>query len=144
MTSTARKPLRVTLAQAPDAIRRRDPFVSANGTLTGGYETAPHPPLGRMAPGISPAFLLSVDSAVMSGAALYVVRSYGTPIAWAGPDELLTVPGVRYTVTTTRHQSICRRADYADGLCHGESPAGHGDPRCGRQGGHLDVCDWSD
>jgi CXCXC repeat len=40
---------------------------------------------------------------------LYVIRSYGTPIGWAGPGELLTVPQVTYSVTTSRHQGIARR-----------------------------------
>jgi len=39
----------------------------------------------------------------------YVVYSYGTPIAWhhAGGWE---IPAVRYSVTTSKHQSIVRRA----------------------------------
>ena len=42
-------------------------------------------------------------------AGTYVVFSYGTPIAWARPgDELLAVPHMRYSNTTSRHQRLCR------------------------------------
>ena len=42
----------------------------------------------------------------------YVVYSYGTPIAWhhAGGWE---IPAVRYSVTTSKHQGIVRRAVWA-------------------------------
>lgn len=41
-------------------------------------------------------------------APVYVVYSYQTPIAWATEsDELLTVPDVRYSLTTSQHQSAC-------------------------------------
>ena len=39
---------------------------------------------------------------------VYVVYSYATPIAWAHEDdELLTVPKVNYSLTTTQHQGHC-------------------------------------
>ena len=42
-------------------------------------------------------------------APLYVIFSYDTPIAWYG--ELgWVVPNVKYSVTTSRHQGIVRRA----------------------------------
>ena len=39
----------------------------------------------------------------------YIVYSYGTPIAWhhSGGWE---IPAVRYSVTTSKHQSLVRRA----------------------------------
>jgi hypothetical protein len=40
----------------------------------------------------------------------YVVFSYATPIAWYGPKNGWTIPDVKYSVTTTRHQSIVRMA----------------------------------
>ena len=41
---------------------------------------------------------------------LYVVYSYATPIAWGPLDGPLYVPDVRYSVTTSKHQGIVRRA----------------------------------
>lgn len=138
-TGTHRKPVRYRIADAGDAIRRRETFTAGDGSLTGGT-------LGRLPVHAArlPADVFAAFDAAASSGPLYVVASYGTPITWAGPGEPLTVPDVRYSVTTSRHQGIARRADYPDGLCHGESPAGHSDPRCGRKGGHLDWCDWTD
>lgn len=141
MTSTT-KPVRYTIRDAGDAIRRRETFVAGDGSLTSETLHGPGPlSWGRAPQSITDAIRAARAAA---DAPLYIVMSYGTPIAWAGPGEQLTVPDVRYSVTTSRHQSICRRADYTDGLCHGESPAGHGDPRCGRKGGHIGECDWCD
>jgi hypothetical protein len=43
-------------------------------------------------------------------APVYVIYSYETPIAWAVEgDELLTVPDVNYSLTTSRHQGACLR-----------------------------------
>jgi hypothetical protein len=39
---------------------------------------------------------------------MFVVFSYGTPIAWARPDGSEVIPAVRYSVTTSRHQSALR------------------------------------
>jgi hypothetical protein len=39
----------------------------------------------------------------------YVVKSYGTPIAWHG-DNGWTVPDQKHSVTTSNHQGIVRRA----------------------------------
>ena len=39
---------------------------------------------------------------------VYVVYSYSTPIAWAREDdELLTVPDISYSITTSQHQGAC-------------------------------------
>lgn len=40
----------------------------------------------------------------------YYVMSYGTPIAWVHCDGTRVVPDVKYSLTTTQHQSIVRRA----------------------------------
>lgn len=42
----------------------------------------------------------------------YVVYSYGAPIAWhrASGVNVWTVPGIRYSVTTSHHQSLTRQA----------------------------------
>lgn len=38
----------------------------------------------------------------------YVVYSYNTPIAWVRADGETVIPDVGYSVTTTRHQGLCR------------------------------------
>ncbi len=38
----------------------------------------------------------------------YVVYSYQTPIAWVRKDGETVIPDVGYSVTTTRHQGLCR------------------------------------
>lgn len=53
---------------------------------------------------------LDLARAEREGDLLYVIYSYATPIAWAlrAPDGSApewAVPGVRYTVTTSGHQS---------------------------------------
>lgn len=45
-----------------------------------------------------------------TGNVAYVVRSYYTPIAWYTKDRGWIVPQDRYSVTTSRHQGIVRRA----------------------------------
>lgn len=45
-----------------------------------------------------------------SGSITYVVRSYYTPIAWFTADRGWIVPAEKYSVTTSRHQGIVRRA----------------------------------
>ena len=44
------------------------------------------------------------------GCVAYVVRSYYTPIAWFTTDRGWIVPADKYSVTTSRHQGIVRRA----------------------------------
>lgn len=44
------------------------------------------------------------------GQITYVVRSYYTPIAWFTTDRGWIVPADKYSVTTSRHQGIVRRA----------------------------------
>ncbi len=39
----------------------------------------------------------------------YTVKSYGTPIAWHG-DSGWQVSGTKYSSSTSRHQSVVRRA----------------------------------
>jgi len=40
----------------------------------------------------------------------YVVKSYATPIAWKLEDGSWVVPAEKYSITTSRHQSVVRRA----------------------------------
>ena len=39
---------------------------------------------------------------------VYTVLSYATPIAWVRADGQTVIPPVSYSVTTTRHQNLCR------------------------------------
>lgn len=109
MNGTHRKPARLRITDAGDAIRRRETFTAGDGSLTGGHAgTDTTPARGRL----PQAWHFHWQGAVNAhGAALYVVRSYGTPIAWAGPGEALTVPAVSYSPTISRHQGMARRAD---------------------------------
>jgi hypothetical protein len=75
------------------AIANREPFTTS-GALRGesrnpGYYVYPGQLPRELAAGLE-----SAD---------YVVFSYSTPIAWHGPDGW-TVPAVRYSITTSRHQ----------------------------------------
>lgn len=48
---------------------------------------------------------LPAEYAESAQSADYVVYSYRTPIAWHVPDTGWVMPDVRYSVTTSRHQS---------------------------------------
>ncbi len=39
---------------------------------------------------------------------VFCVRSYATPIAWVRRDGQVVVPDEGYSVTTSRHQNLCR------------------------------------
>lgn len=39
---------------------------------------------------------------------VYTVYSYGTPIAWVLRGGRVRIPNLRYSVTTTNHQGLCR------------------------------------
>lgn len=41
---------------------------------------------------------------------VYVVFSYDTPIAWLSESEGIRIPDAKYSVTTSKHQAIARRA----------------------------------
>lgn len=47
--------------------------------------------------------------------ATYAVYSYATPIAWV-TDGAWAIPDVRYSVTTSRHQSAARYGAHLSGL----------------------------
>ena len=110
-SSTHTRQRRIRISDAADAIARRDTFVAGDGSLTAGF--APEDtdetgglPLGCVRAAAAPDLCRMYDE---HGAALYVVRSYGTPIAWGAAAGPLTVLAVRYGVTTSRHQGIARR-----------------------------------
>jgi hypothetical protein len=39
---------------------------------------------------------------------VYTVLSFATPIAWVRADGAVVIPDERYSVTTSRHQGMCR------------------------------------
>lgn len=39
---------------------------------------------------------------------VYTVRSWATPIAWVRATGRVVIPDVSYSVSTTRHQNLCR------------------------------------
>ncbi len=39
---------------------------------------------------------------------VYVVLSYATPIAWVRDDDQVIIPDCAYSLTTARHQRLCR------------------------------------
>lgn len=42
--------------------------------------------------------------------AIYVIYSYGTPIAWALSKDTWIIPTTKFSVTTTQHQSLVKTA----------------------------------
>lgn len=42
--------------------------------------------------------------------AVYVIRSYYTPIAWALSPDTWIIPKVKFTTTTSQHQSLVKTA----------------------------------
>lgn len=88
---------------AADLIAVRQPFTTS-GALRGGAPTSLD--CGRL-PGDHVSQLMGD---LLTGHVDYIVHSYGTPIAWHRVDTGWTVPDVRYSVTTSRHQGVVRRA----------------------------------
>lgn len=71
------------------------------GNVRGGwYPDGTGVPTGRLADG---AALTSTQGPV------YVVYSYGTPIAWRPAGGAWVAPQTRYSVTTSHHQSLVRQ-----------------------------------
>lgn len=95
-----------TIRDAADFISRRDPFDA--GSLTGRLVRWT-PSTGRLPSEWEANLETCVGYWRERGQETYVVSSYGTPIAWAGGEDSLLVPNVRYSVTTSKHQSVCRR-----------------------------------
>lgn len=89
---------RATLRDVPALWAKREPF-NANGTLRG-LDFAPLD-TGRLPEPWRTEYRENIDRIV------YVVRSYATPIAWVlnDGDGSEVIPPVRYSVSTSRHQS---------------------------------------
>jgi hypothetical protein len=80
-------------------LRNREEF-KTSGALWGGPAERDYPLFGELP-------YQYHDSAKQ---ARYYVYSYRTPIAWENPDGTWTVPDVKYSVTTSRHQGKIRTA----------------------------------
>lgn len=100
--TTATTTHRVNLQQVPNCIRGRLRF-DANRTMRGGPEAICG--TGRLPDAYVPC-CFNLDRYADD---FYAVYSYTTPIAWFANGQW-TVPEVHYSVTTSRHQNIVRKA----------------------------------
>lgn len=91
---------RVTTAQAGNCIEQRKQFHIA-GSLRGTYMDTW---TGRLPQDRTQGFLRATDADDF-----YAVYSHATPIAWYA-HGVWTVPNVRYSVTTSKHQNLVRKA----------------------------------
>jgi hypothetical protein len=86
---------------APDLIASREEFEAS--ALSARWDESLT--LGRLPDEYAIQILTDRDGAGARG--LYVVYSYWTPIAWFD-GETWTIPDVKYSPTTSRHQNIVR------------------------------------
>ena len=84
----------------PHAITARQPF-NCNGSLTADT--------GRYFGGRLPLSYCNRFYTDSDAPDFYAIYSYSTPIAWYSNGQW-TIPDVYYSVTTTRHQNIVRKA----------------------------------
>lgn len=89
---------------AVQPIARHEDFVTNNETLRGQWAN------GYANRGHLPAEHWDVLHSLVKDNHVYVVYSYATPIAWWTDQAGWTIPEVKYSATTSRHQSIVRRA----------------------------------
>ncbi|RJL24025.1 hypothetical protein [Bailinhaonella thermotolerans] len=87
--------------QVPALIQAREEFRSRGDTITG--IRGPAATTGRLPRD------LAEDYRAYAGDIEYTVLSYRTPIAWVVRDRIV-IPPVRYSVTTSRHQSMASAA----------------------------------
>jgi hypothetical protein len=101
MTTKTRKPVRLPLSEADQAVHMRVNFDS-NGTLSA---RSSHDCIhdGRLPIEYAPAF-----RAAQKAADFYVVYSYVTPIAWFA-NGVWFMPDAKYSPTTSRHQSTVKK-----------------------------------
>ena len=96
---------RVSNRDAATYIETRQEFESNTGSLRGEFvtlivgQTGYLPPEHRAALG---------EAWERAGRGLYIVWSYGTPIAWHDGEQW-TRPDVKYSPTTSRHQGLTPR-----------------------------------
>ena len=96
---------KVTNREAVGKIARREDFSNSTGSLTG-KDLGVHPIGARF--GRLPEW---ADRELSKVGRAYVVFSYGTPIGWFDYQRgIWTVPRVRYSNVTSRHQGRLRQA----------------------------------
>lgn len=97
-----------TIRNADSKIAQLAPFDA--GSLRGEHVRYATGDLGRLPTDERDALSSTIKARRAQGLDTYVVWSYATPIAWQAETGQLHVSPTRYSPTTTRHQSICRRA----------------------------------
>jgi hypothetical protein len=97
---------RTNLSGVPALAATRTEF-DCNGTLEGVHSPRYMPYVGRL-----PQEYHHDLSRACQFSDFYYVRSYATPIAWFANGEW-TVPDVKYSPTTSRHQSTVKRGIHA-------------------------------
>lgn len=95
--------MRVTNRNARQKIIDQKPFQSNTGNFHGSWG-------GNGTTGWLPEPWRSKFLAAISATGTYVVLSYDTPIAWWDATTGWVIPDVKYSPTTSRHQSNVRLA----------------------------------
>lgn len=98
--ATLRLPKRLPIRAARLAIVQRLPFDAGNMSAR----------VGRYGTGFLPSDWVGTFYRDTADGRAFIVYSYETPIAWERSDGLRTVPPVRYSVSTARHQREVRAA----------------------------------
>lgn len=101
------KPIRTNQRDARGLMAQRTAFIASALTA----ETHPYhwtPMTGRLPREWRERLTADIEAALGRGG-VYIVWSYGTPIAWVVGD-VVTIPDVKYSVTTSKHQSTVRFA----------------------------------
>ena len=98
--------MRMSNREAVDAMRARMSFASHTGSLRGVQYSDVNEMGGH---GWLPSEYRQALHDADPRATLYVVYSYGTPIGWCC-DGAWTIPQIRYSSTTIRHQSLLAQA----------------------------------
>lgn len=91
---------KINQREAVRAIARREPFVAS---ALSGKRASVTDSLGRLPREYRDGYYMAAERGA------YAVFSYGTPVAWVTDEGAVTVPAERYSVTTSKHQSIARR-----------------------------------
>lgn len=85
-----------------DALQARKPF-ARSGFAMKGIEGASGS-LGQL----PKEYVDQYNALAKANALAYTVKSYNTPIAWVTTEGTVIIPEVKYSVTTTHHQGLCR------------------------------------
>ena len=94
---------KVNQKQAKVCISKREPF-DAN-SLKGDWYGPSRPAFGRM----EYQWEVKLSRLIHDGKEVFIVHSYVTPIAWFADGEW-TVPDTKFSVTTSKHQTLVKGA----------------------------------